>query len=127
MKLEQEKVRTFHETFDLETANSPRSLTDPEWGRRYKLIDEELGEYAEAAANDDLVGVADAICDLLYVVLGTAVEHGIDIAPCFEEVHRSNMTKVGGYKNEYGKWVKGPNYVRPELEPIIEEQLNAST
>ena len=71
---------------------------------RERLIQEELDEYIEAAKQEDLIEIADAIADLLYVVLGTAVAHGIDIEPIFDEVHKSNMSKFAdGHKDENGK------------------------
>ena len=105
---------------------------------RIKLIQEELDELYNAiglgrrfVAQDetehvpfDAVETADAITDLLVVVLGTAVACGIDIQPCWDEVHRSNMTKfIDGYRREDGKWVKGPSYSPANLKPIIKKQL----
>lgn len=113
-------VEQFHRTFDLNVADRPTIGTDEIAWRRYQLIREELEEYLTAK---DVVGIADAIGDLLYVVLGTAVEHGIDIEPIFNEIHRSNMTKVGGHRNEYGKWVKPDNYEPADLTPIVTRQL----
>jgi predicted HAD superfamily Cof-like phosphohydrolase len=91
---------------------------------RYSLISEELGELDMAQASEDPVEVADAIADLLVVVLGAAVAWGIDIEPVFEEVHRSNMTKfIDGHKRADGKWIKGPSYSPPEIAPIIQAQM----
>lgn len=88
---------------------------------RKDLIEEELMEYADDACT--LESVADALGDLLYVVLGTAIAHGIDLEPIFQEIHRSNMTKfIDGYKREDGKWMKGPSYEAPNLGPILERQ-----
>ena len=87
---------------------------------RYDLIKEELLELGIAA---NLTEVADAIGDLLYVVLGTAVAYGIDIDPIFQEIHRSNMSKfIDGYKRADGKWMKGPSYSPANLKPIIDVQ-----
>lgn len=74
----------------------------------------------------DLIGAIDAIADLLYVVLGTAVEFGIDIEPFFDEVHRSNMTKIGGAVREDGKRLKPPHYEPPNLAPILRRQEAAA-
>lgn len=91
---------------------------------RVSLIQEELDELDLALSTHDLVEAADAIADLLYVVLGTAVACGIKIQPIWDEVHRSNMTKfIDGHKNADGKWVKGPSYTPANLGPIIAEQL----
>lgn len=88
---------------------------------RINLIQEELDELK--ANPKDLVNVADAIADLMYVVLGTAVAYGIDIEPIFDEVHRSNMSKfIDGHEDENGKWKKGPSYTPPDIETILEEQ-----
>ncbi|MEC4681184.1 MAG: hypothetical protein VST67_10880, partial [Nitrospirota bacterium] len=70
----------------------------------------------------DLPAMAKELADLLYVVYGTAVSLGIDLEPVFKEVHRSNMSKVGGYKREDGKWVKPPTYSPASLEDILETQ-----
>jgi predicted HAD superfamily Cof-like phosphohydrolase len=86
------------------------------------LIQEELDELKEAMGQDDLAAVAKEMADLLYVVYGTAVSYGIDMEPVFREVHRSNLSKVGGYKRADGKWVKPPSYSPACLQPILEEQ-----
>ena len=90
---------------------------------RMKLIREETAELQIAFIQNDLVEVADALADLLYVTYGAAVACGIDIEPIFDEVHKSNMTKfIDGHKEPGGKWIKGPSYVPPQLEPILLEQ-----
>ena len=90
---------------------------------RMKLIREETAELQIAFTQKDLVEVADAIADLLYVTYGAAVACGIDIEPIFAEVHKSNMTKfIDGHKEPGGKWIKGPSYVPPQLEPLLEQQ-----
>jgi predicted HAD superfamily Cof-like phosphohydrolase len=93
MRVEQEKVREFMEKIGDVTHATPTVVEPPVAERRYRLIREELKEYRDAAFAGDLVGVADALGDLLYTVLGLAVLHGIDARSIFEEVHRSNMTK----------------------------------
>ena len=70
----------------------------------------------------DLAAIAKELADLLYVVYGTAVSYGIDMDPVFREVHRSNMSKVGGYKRDDGKWVKPPTYSPAVIEPILAAQ-----
>lgn len=90
---------------------------------RYTLIHEELTELAVASANEDIVEVADALGDLLVVVLGTAVAYGIDLEPIFWEIHRSNMTKfIDGHRGPNGKWIKGPSYEPALLGPLIKQQ-----
>ena len=86
------------------------------------LIQEEFDELREALAQQDIEAVAKELADLLYVVYGTAVSCGIDMAPVFREVHRSNMSKVGGHKRADGKWMKPPNYSPARLQPILAAQ-----
>jgi predicted HAD superfamily Cof-like phosphohydrolase len=86
------------------------------------LIEEEFGELREAMAQGAVSQIAKELADLLYVVYGTAVSCGIDMEPVFREVHRSNMSKVGGHKGADGKWVKPSNYSPARLEPLLREQ-----
>jgi predicted HAD superfamily Cof-like phosphohydrolase len=86
------------------------------------LIQEEFAELREALGQRDIEAVAKELADLLYVVYGTAVSCGIDMAPVFQEVHRSNMSKVGGHKRADGKWVKPPDYSPARLQPILAAQ-----
>jgi predicted HAD superfamily Cof-like phosphohydrolase len=119
---EQAMVEAFHRTFDI-VANPVPTVVD---GRtrelRIKLIQEEFDELKEALAAEDLSSIAKEMADLLYVVYGTAVSYGIDMDPVFREVHRSNMSKVGGYKREDGKWVKPATYSPALIDPIVAEQ-----
>jgi predicted HAD superfamily Cof-like phosphohydrolase len=123
MNSSQNKVREFHKAFDIHCEDKPTRPTDEIIHRRSRLILEEFDELIVAMTRGDLIGIADGIADLLYVVLGTAVECGIDIEPIFNEVHRSNMSKVGGYKNEFGKWIKPSSYSPADLKPILLKQL----
>lgn len=118
----QQQVREFHEKHDLLRPARPTDLEPVDIAHRVKLMAEELMEYQEAATRKDIAETADALADLLYVVLGTAVSHGIDMRPVFDEVHRSNMTKdkLDPITRKGGK---GPNYQRPVLAPIILKQL----
>lgn len=90
---------------------------------RVDLIDEELNELREATSRQDLVGIADALTDLLYVVYGAGHAYGINLDECFAEVHRSNMSKLDDESQpiyrEDGKVLKGPNYTPPDLAEII--------
>ena len=90
---------------------------------RVDLIDEELNELREATGKQDLVGIADALTDLLYVVYGAGHAYGINLDDCFAEVHRSNMSKLDDESQpiyrEDGKVLKGPNYIPPALGQII--------
>lgn len=121
---EQEKVRQFHEKFDALLNETPTLLNDVDWWLRVDLIREELQEYYDACKDYNLTGIADAIGDMLYVVYGTAVAHGIDIEPIFDEIHRSNMSKGSPsvIKREDGKVLKNTGYKPPELEPILKKQ-----
>ncbi len=116
---EQRMVRDFHRKFDILVREKPMLANDDTRRLRIRLIQEEFEELKEALAKDDLVAVAKEMADLLYVVYGTAVSYGIDMEPVFQEVHRSNLSKVGGYKREDGKWVKPPTYSPAQLHPII--------
>lgn len=121
----QEKVREFMSVKDKNLPTKPTIPPQETRHLRVCLIAEELGELAGAWGPDkDIVATADAIGDLLYLVLGTAVDCGIDIEPVFNEIHRSNMTKfIGGLKlREDGKIVKGSSYEAPKLAPILAEQ-----
>lgn len=125
MKKEQEMVREFMKAAGQEC---PGELRMPNWQvctLRLKLIYEETRELQTALFDKDFVETADAIGDLLVVVLGTAVACGIDIEPIFNEIHRSNMTKfIDGHRREDGKWIKGPSYSPAELKPILFDQIN---
>ncbi len=108
-------VREFHETFGLPVSDTP-TLATPELRKlRVKLLREEVDELEEALEKGDLVEVCDTLADIKYVLDGAALTFGIDLVGCFIEVHKSNMTKVGGYKREDGKWVKPETYTPPDL------------
>lgn len=90
---------------------------------RVSLLEEEFNEYKAAAETHNIVEIADALADMLYVIHGTALVYGIDLRDCFDEVHRSNMSKLGLdgkpiYRPD-GKVLKGPNYSPPNLVPIV--------
>src|SRR5215472_4678484 len=126
MNQEQQMVHQFHERFGLRTNTRP-SLPGPGAHRlRTLLIEEELAEFRNAGEAEDLVGVADALGDLLYVVYGAAAEYGIDLAPVFAEIHRANMTKdpKAGCRAD-GKVAKGPSYRAPDVRSIVESQFEA--
>ena len=118
----QRMVLEFHEQFDIHVASAPSAPNEPTQTLRTRLIQEEFEELCEAMEAQDLPAIAKELADLLYVVYGTAVSCGIDMEPVFKEVHRSNMSKVGGYKREDGKWVKPATYSPARLEPILESQ-----
>ena len=117
------KVKTFMETFGQEVKIKPSFSTDNVNSLRYDLIKEELDELKVAIENNDLLEVADALTDILYVTYGAGHAFGIDLDKCFEEVQNSNMSKldINGKPiyNEAGKVMKGPNYFKPNLKKFI--------
>jgi predicted HAD superfamily Cof-like phosphohydrolase len=120
---EQELVADFHKAFDIPSNDIPTNPDNSVKIRRLNLIAEEVCELFDAIVENDLVKVADGLADVLYVVYGTAVEYGIDLDPVFEEVHRSNMTKIGGEKREDGKVLKPENFSPPDIANIIKQQI----
>ena len=121
----QKMVQEFHEQFDIHISATPSVPDDATQILRNRLIQEEYEEFQEAMQSKDLASMAKELADLLYVVYGTAVSLGIDMEPVFKEVHRSNMSKVGGYKREDGKWVKPPTYSPADIQPIIKSQSHS--
>ena len=117
------KVKIFMETFDQEVKTKPSFSTDKINNLRYDLIKEELEELKEAMENKDLLEVADALTDILYVTYGAGHAFGIDLDKCFEEVQSSNMSKLGQdgkpIYNESGKVMKGPKYFKPDLIKFV--------
>ena len=114
------KVKTFMETFGQEVKIIPSFSADKINNLRYDLIKEELEELKVAMENKDLLEVADALTDILYVTYGAGHAFGINLDKCFDEVQRSNMSKLGSDGNpiydESGKVMKGPNYFKPNLK-----------
>ena len=117
------KVGIFMKTFGQEVKNKPSFSTDKINKLRIDLIKEELEELTEAMKNRDLVEVADALTDILYVTYGAGHAFGIDLDKCFEEVQNSNMSKLDENEkpiyNESGKVMKGPNYFKPDLTKFV--------
>ena len=117
------KVKTFMETFGQEVKTKPSFSTDKINSLRYDLIKEELEELKEAMENKDLLEVADALTDILYVTYGAGHAFGIDLDKCFKEVQNSNMSKLDEsgkpIYNEAGKVMKGPKYFKPNLSKFI--------
>jgi NTP pyrophosphatase (non-canonical NTP hydrolase) len=118
-------VREFHEAFELGAPVTLEAETFPA-ELRIRLIEEEASEFAVAARAGDVIGVLDALCDLLYVTYGAAVSLGVDIEPFFNEVHRSNMAKVGGTRRPDGKWLKPADWQPPDLARILKESNKES-
>ncbi|MDA8533258.1 nucleoside triphosphate pyrophosphohydrolase family protein [Pelagibacteraceae bacterium] len=117
------KVKTFMETFGQEVKTKPSFSSDKINTLRYDLIKEELEELKIAMENKDLLEVADALTDILYVTYGAGHAFGIDLDKCFEEVQNSNMSKLGEdgkpIYNDAGKVMKGPKYFKPDLSKFI--------
>jgi predicted HAD superfamily Cof-like phosphohydrolase len=117
-------LREWHEKFGVFRSNHPQIPDRKTIELRIELIREEFEEFRIASEQFDLVGVADAIADLLYVVYGAAEAWGIPASKCFQEVHRSNMTKVWSdgtvHKREDGKVIKPPTYSPADLKSIVE-------
>ena len=123
-----EMVKEFMVAFEQEVKEEPEWPDEDTVNLRIDLIEEEYNELKQAVYSFDgtMVDVADALSDILYVVYGMAHAFGIDIDKCFEEVHRSNMSKLGEdgkpIYREDGKVVKGPNYVPPDLSKFATEK-----
>ena len=117
------KVGTFMKTFGQEVKTKPSFSNDKINKLRIDLIKEELDELQEAMKNNDLLEVADALTDILYVTYGAGHALGIDLDKCFDEVQNSNMSKLGEngepIYNESGKVMKGPNYFKPDLSKFV--------
>ena len=117
------KVKTFMETFGQEVKTKSSFSTDKINSLRYDLIKEELEELKVAMENKDLLEVADALTDILYVTYGAGHAFGIDLDQCFEEVQNSNMSKLDEdgkpIYNELGKVMKGPKYFKPDLNKFL--------
>jgi predicted HAD superfamily Cof-like phosphohydrolase len=118
-----DKVGTFMKTFGQEVKTKPSFSTDKINKLRIDLIKEELNELTEAMNNKDLLEVADALTDILYVTYGAGHALGINLDKCFQEVQNSNMSKLDEngkpIYNEKGKVMKGPNYFKPNLSKFV--------
>ena len=117
------KVGTFMKTFGQEVKTKPSFSSDKINKLRIDLIKEELDELQEAMKKNDLLEVADALTDILYVTYGAGHAFGIDLDKCFDKVQNSNMSKLGEngetIYNESGKVMKGPNYFKPDLSKFV--------
>ena len=118
------KVGIFMKNFGQEVKEKPSFSSDKINKLRLDLIREELNELTEAMKNKDLLEVADALTDILYVTYGAGHAFGIDLDKCFDEVQNSNMSKLGKdgkpIYNEFGKVMKGPSYFKPNLSKFVE-------
>ncbi|MCX2680297.1 nucleoside triphosphate pyrophosphohydrolase family protein [Galbibacter sp. EGI 63066] len=126
MKNKLKAVEEFHKAFGLGVATKPMAeLDQKKIVLRHNLMAEENDEYLEAATNSDMVEVADALGDMLYILCGTILEHGMQhiIEDIFDEIQLSNMSKLGAdgkpiYRKD-GKVMKGPNYFKPDIKKIV--------
>ena len=130
MKKQLDAVKQFHGSFGLRISEVPKgTLGEAVNLLRYNLMKEENEEYFEAVQNNDLVEIADALGDMLYILCGTIIEHGLQykIEEVFDEIQRSNMSKLGAdgkpIYREDGKVLKGPNYFKPDFAKILEDTL----
>lgn len=129
MKNKLKAVEDFHNAFGLGVKETPIANLSPQKLKlRYDLMAEENDEYFEAAQDNDLVEVADALGDMLYILCGTILEHGMQykIEEVFNEIQRSNMSKLGAdgkpIYREDGKVMKGPNYFKPDILTILDKK-----
>jgi predicted HAD superfamily Cof-like phosphohydrolase len=123
-------VELFHNTFGVKNGEEPQLINPKEALLRFNLMEEENKEYFDACIEGDLVEIADALGDKLYILCGTILRHGMQniIEEVFEEIQRSNMSKLGEdgepIYREDGKLLKGPSYFKPNLIHIVNERTN---
>lgn len=122
------KVKQFHETYGANISESPKLPGHTERSLRINLLSEEFQEYLDGEQNNDLVEISDALGDMLYIIYGTCVSYGIPINEIFDEIHASNMSKLGEdgkpIYREDGKVLKGPNYFKPNISKILESHIS---
>ncbi len=125
MKKQLKQVKEFHNAFGVKSEKSPVILPQQIWHLRGSLLEEELEEYGEACITEDIVEIADALADQMYILMGTIQAHGLQdkMEEIFDEVHRSNMSKLNEHGKpiyrEDGKVLKGLNYSPPDIESIL--------
>lgn len=129
MQKQLQAVHEFHSAFGLGIKSEPTGdLGESKYMLRFNLMKEENEEYLEAVQNKDIIEIADALGDMLYILCGTIIEHGLQhkIEAVFDEIQRSNMSKLGEdgtpIYREDGKVLKGPNYFKPNFESILGEK-----
>ena len=126
IKKEIDSVKLFHKKFNIDYLNEPKANIREEIKQlRFKLVEEENLEYLKATKENDLVEIADALGDMLYILCGTIISHGLQdkIEEIFQEIQSSNMSKLGEngkpiYRKD-GKVLKGPNYFKPDIRKIL--------
>ena len=126
MQKQIDSVKVFHTAFKIGHSETPTAdLGESKHTLRYNLMKEENEEYLEAVQNNDLIEIADALGDMMYILCGTIIEHGLQhkMEAVFDEIQRSNMSKLDGDGNpiyrEDGKVLKGPNYTKPSFSEIL--------
>tara|TARA_B100001996_G_scaffold349405_1_gene308092 strand:+ start:2217 stop:2588 length:372 start_codon:yes stop_codon:yes gene_type:complete len=119
-----EDVKKFMKAFGQKVITKPQFPDEKTANLRFDLIKEELNELEQAMKENNLIEVADALTDILYVTYGAGCAYGVDLDKCFKEVQRANMSKLGNngrpIYNEKGKVMKGPNYLPPNLKQFVE-------
>jgi predicted HAD superfamily Cof-like phosphohydrolase len=127
MKKKLDSVAEFHEVFKIGNADKITLLEEKDYTLRFNLIKEENEEYLEACKNNDIVEIADALGDQLYILCGTILKHGLQhkIEEVFDEIHRSNMSKLDEngkpIYREDGKVLKSNRYFRPDIKKILDK------
>ncbi len=127
MKKKLDSVAEFHEVFKIGNADKITLLQEKDYTLRFNLIKEENEEYLEACKNKDIVEIADALGDQLYILCGTILKHGLQhkIEEVFDEIHRSNMSKLDEngqpIYREDGKVMKSNRYFRPDIKKILDK------
>ncbi len=119
------QLKEFHDTYEVYVGKAPHLPEIKQRELRRRLLEEEYREYVAAEQDDDLVGIADALADIVYIAIGTALAYGIPFDKVWEEVHASNMSKLDAdgrpVRREDGKVLKGQNYFPPDISRIIKE------
>lgn len=125
MKHQLDSVAEFHKAFSVKDNHLPSRLDEEKYTLRHKLMEEENNEYLEACFEEDVIGIADALGDQLYILCGTILQHGLQhiIEDVFDEIHSSNMSKLDEEGKpifrEDGKILKGKNYFKPDLKKFL--------
>jgi predicted HAD superfamily Cof-like phosphohydrolase len=125
MKKQLSAVKEFHDAFLQENGTTPKLLRNAEYDLRHSLMKEENDEYLDACYKKDLVEIADALGDQLYILCGTILKHGMQdvIEKVFDEIHTSNMSKLGEDGKPIhrydGKILKGPGYFKPDIKKLL--------
>ena len=117
-------VKEFHKVLGIPIGENPRNIPRHAFGRRTRLINEELSEYCKAVSENNIVEIADALGDLLYVVFGAAIEHGLPMDKIFSQIQASNMTKIDGHFDKTGKWIKPDNYKPVDLSWVFPNETD---